>query len=195
MLLVLYGKTGSGKDHTAKTLESRHHFQQVARPTTRPMRKKEFSKYLFLKEDSFQEMVRDGKIVVPERFRGWSYGFFGDIIMRVNDRENLFVVTCDKASAKNLLYYAKENGGDLESIYFAEVIAPEEDRMIRALKRGAPKDSATAEETMRRIKSDNQDYADIMFIPDFEIGSFGKKKHYLESLDEMVEDILSEGVK
>lgn len=79
-MLVITGKTASGKDLIVNTLTSSHGFKKIITYTTRPMRKGEIQDitYHFISEEDFNQKINDGFFAeyrfYNTEFGTWYYG-------------------------------------------------------------------------------------------------------------------------
>lgn len=171
MLLILYGKTGSGKDYLAETLaKDFSHFYHVKRPTTRPKRSdKETGYYRFYTDHGFLNLIESDDILFPKTFREWHYGVFKGISAQARDTEDCYILTVEKETAFEVADHVRNNNG---LAYVVEVNAPAKTRLSRVLNREKQPDQ---EEAKRRMAADDIDYAAIRRIPDFYFSSSEEK--------------------
>lgn len=75
-LIVLLGKTASGKNEVAKKLCTDYKYNYVTPFTTRPMRNNEkFGReYYFVSDECFQQISNLNKFYAQSEFRNWYYG-------------------------------------------------------------------------------------------------------------------------
>lgn len=181
MLLVLYGKSGSGKDYLAKKLtQDFSNYYQVKRPTTRPKRsEREVDYYRFYTENGYQEALKADEILFTWNFRGWDYGIYRGISAQARDKEDCYVLTIDKNSAFEVAEYVKQFGG---LAYIVEVNAPEKIRKNRILKREVSPDT---KEVDRRLKSDKEDYDNNTNIPNYYFSSYDDSINFQSNLDSL----------
>lgn len=76
MLIVLVGKSASGKTTLEKYISDNFRYDKIVSCTTRPMRQDEVwgKDYYFVSEDKFEEMLIRDELVEHATFNGWSYG-------------------------------------------------------------------------------------------------------------------------
>lgn len=80
MIIVLVGKTASGKTTVANELCKNHHYKRIITYTTRPMRDNEVQDvdYHFISDEQFNEMVKNNEFTEYKRYNTahgvWSYG-------------------------------------------------------------------------------------------------------------------------
>ena len=76
MLIVLVGKSASGKTTLEKYISDNFRYDKIVSCTTRPIRQDEVygEDYYFISEDKFKEMLVHDELVEHATFNGWSYG-------------------------------------------------------------------------------------------------------------------------
>lgn len=76
MLIVLVGKSASGKTTLEKYISENFRYEKIVSHTTRPIRGDEVDgvDYHYVSEDVFNEMLRNNKLVEHATFNNWSYG-------------------------------------------------------------------------------------------------------------------------
>ena len=80
MIIVLVGKTASGKTTVANELCKNHGYKRIITYTTRPMRENEVQDvdYHFISDEQFNEMVKNNEFTEYKRYNTahgvWSYG-------------------------------------------------------------------------------------------------------------------------
>ena len=90
-ILILIGKTASGKDKTVSELVSKHGFKKVITYTTRPMRKGEEQDitYHYILEEEFKQKIEDGFFAewksYNTEFGTWYYGSACGFYLNGND--------------------------------------------------------------------------------------------------------------
>lgn len=71
-LIVLVGKSGTGKTRTARWLEKRYGLKEAESYTTRPARSKQESGHTFIAEEAFDQIPKDEMMAYLE-YRGYRY--------------------------------------------------------------------------------------------------------------------------
>ena len=71
-LIVLVGKSGTGKTRTARRLEKRYGLKEAESYTTRPARSKQESGHTFIAEEAFDQIPKDEMMAYLE-YRGYRY--------------------------------------------------------------------------------------------------------------------------
>ena len=76
MLIVLVGKSASGKTTLEKYISENFRYEKIVSHTTRPIRGDEVDgvDYHYVSEDVFNEMLRNNELVEHATFNNWSYG-------------------------------------------------------------------------------------------------------------------------
>ena len=80
MIVVLVGKTASGKTTIANELCKHHGYKRIVTYTTRPMRENEVQDvdYHFISDEQFNEMIKNNEFTEYKRYNTahgvWSYG-------------------------------------------------------------------------------------------------------------------------
>ena len=98
--LVLVGPTGSGKTSISKKLTERDGFERVISYTTRQKREEEpEDAYVFISEDDFEEMERDGVFVEMTSYGHSRYGSSKKDIDFILDRKDIPVMVLDICGA------------------------------------------------------------------------------------------------
>ena len=76
MLIVLVGKSASGKTTLEKYISENFRYEKIVSHTTRPIRDDEVDgvDYHYVSEDVFNEMLLNNELVEHATFNNWSYG-------------------------------------------------------------------------------------------------------------------------
>lgn len=152
-ILVLIGKTCSGKDTIVKELVKKHKYKRIITYTTRPMRKGERQDitYHFISEDDFKHKIEEGFFAewktYDTEFGVWHYGTaFKDL---ENSKDNsVIILTLDGFRE------VKDKLDDrVTSIY---IYANNSTIKKRLASRGDDKNEAE-----RRLEHDNEDFKGI----------------------------------
>jgi guanylate kinase len=151
MLLILCGKSGSGKDAILRKLV-KYGFIPLISHTTRPRREKEIDgkDYYFVSDSQFQEMKEKDKFIEYRVYNtvcgAWYYG----LSKKTLDKYSSYITISDIDGAKSLIdYYGKKN---CIVIY---VSVDDKIRKHRAIMRG----SFDRDEWNRRLKADEKDFS------------------------------------
>lgn len=158
MILVLMGKSCSGKDRISKELIKKHGYKSIVRYTTRPIRKNEKQDvtYHYLSEDDFKQKIKDGFFAewkaYNTEFGLWYYG---------TALENL-----DNADEKSVIILPPDRYEEVkENIHIKPkviyVYANNATIKKRLMLRGDDKNEA-----QRRLEHDNEDFKGAEMLAD-----------------------------
>ena len=152
-ILIIVGKTASGKDTIVKKLVSDYEFRKIITYTTRPIRKneKQNEDYHFISEEEFKEKIKKGFFAewksYNTEFGAWYYGTaFKDL--ENADEKTVIILTPE--GFKDII--GKMNS-DIVSIYIYSNNKTIKDRLIMR--------NDDVKEAERRIHADNQDFKGI----------------------------------
>lgn len=158
-MIILLGKSASGKDTIVRNLVEQHDYKRIITWTTRPMRpgEKEGVTYHYTTEEDFKKKINEGFFVEWKKYETvkgtWYYGTALDDIMKArNDDYSVIILTKDGLEKLNS-FCSHLVGINLLSVYLdvdTKVIKQ------RLLKRGDDK-----KEAVRRIKYDKKDFKGI----------------------------------
>ena len=150
-ILILIGKTASGKDKTVSELVSKHGFKKVITYTTRLMRKgeKQDIAYHYISEEEFKQKIEDGFFAewksYDTEFGIWYYGSALEDLEKADDKSVIILTPSGYRDVKRKL-----PNKNITAIY---IYANNETIKKRLIKRGDNK-----EEAERRILHDNEDF-------------------------------------
>ena len=163
MVIILLGKTASGKNAIADFLHETYKWTQWVTATTRPPRpgEKQGNPYFFLSKDEFQDLIDNNWLIEHKCYKvangdTWYYGC-PKINPEQAKKENL-VLILTPAGLKDVKEYFESNDIPYKSIYIA---ASESTRRRRLHSRGDD-----PEEVSRRIIADEEDFKDIEELVD-----------------------------
>ena len=152
-MVIILGKTCSGKDTIVNKLIDSHGFKKIVTSTTRPMRKgeKQDITYHFLSEENFKQKINEGYFIEHKtydtEFGKWYYGTSLEDLKNAEDN-NIIILTPDgyrdvvnKLSKKPIAIYIYANNATIKN---------------RLLKRGDDKSEA-----QRRLEHDNEYFKGI----------------------------------
>lgn len=152
-LIILCGRSGSGKDTIMRSLVSKG-FKPAISYTTRPMRpnEKNHVDYHFIKKNTFLKLISNDGLIEYRKYNTvegeWYYGLGKS---EIDLFDSNYVTIKDLNGVKELVnYFGKEN-----CIVFY-ISASKFVRTMRAMRRGG----FNQEEWDRRIKADNYDFRD-----------------------------------
>lgn len=151
-MLIILGKTASGKDTIVNELVSKHGFKKLVTYTTRPKRKKEIPEatYHYISEQEFLEKAQQGFFAEYKVYKTeegiW---YYGSAIQDYTNTDEKCVIILTPSGLKDILKLKIE----FSSIYlYANNLTIKE----RLVKRGDKK-----EEAERRLKQDNIDFKGV----------------------------------
>lgn len=128
MIMLLVGKSASGKDHIAKYISDKYKFKFIVSTTTRPIRDGEEDgvDYHYVSEDKFKELIHTNSLIEYSRTGDKYYG-----IERSEISEDNMISVVDMAGVRRLktIYHDR-----VKVIYLT---VPDDVRLDRALKRGS----------------------------------------------------------
>ena len=149
-MVIILGKTCSGKDTIVNNLIDLHGFKKIVTSTTRPMRKgeKQDVTYHFLSEEDFKQKIDEGYFVeyktYDTEFGEWYYGTSLEDLENADDK-SVIILTPDgyrdvvkKLSNRPTAIYIYANNATIKK---------------RLLKRGD-----NPNEAQRRLEHDNEDF-------------------------------------
>ena len=160
ILLILIGKTASGKSSIAKILEMKHGFHRIPTTTCRPMRKGEIQDidYHFISEEEFLEKIENSFFIEYKSYDTssgrWYYGTSYDSLDGIEDDKN-YVIVLTPDGYKELINKVTIPH---KSIYLYSSYST---IMKRLKKRKDLNDSP-----QRRIEDDNLKFKGVEFIVD-----------------------------
>jgi len=171
-LIVLVGKTCSGKSTIADFLEDQYLVHRVRTYTTRPPREGETDEYHFISDEEFDKMKADGEFFETTQYQvasgeTWKYGtgkheFCKDCCVVMNPD--------GVKKVKNLL----PPEYDIKIIYLN---VTEGVQWNRLRERGQD-----ADESSRRIEADKKDFADILNYYDLSITTDNLKPYQIANM-------------
>lgn len=162
-MIVLIGKTASGKDTILNKLIEKYGYKKLITHTTRPMRKGEIQDktYHFISDEEFLKKKENGDFLECNEFDTvegiWRYGSAKEDYL--NADENTVVILTPSGLSALKVYIARQKVDiDITSIY---IYANNTTIAKRLKKRGDKK-----EEAERRIKADNDDFHEVFNVVD-----------------------------
>ena len=152
-VIVIIGKTASGKTKTTEKVVKEYGFNQIITYTTRPVRKdeKQDITYHFISDEDFKQKINDGFFAeyksYDTEFGKWYYGSALEDLEKADDK-SVIILTPDgyrdiveKLSNRPTAIYIYANNATIKK---------------RLLKRGDDKNEA-----QRRLEHDNEDFKGI----------------------------------
>lgn len=158
MILVLIGKSGSGKSTVAKTLEEMFGYERILTCTTRSPRKGEFDgvDYRFLSSESFNEKISKKEFMEYRKYNA-SFGevFYGSLKEDFKKSKKPRIIILNPDGVVEVLDKIKKSS-DFDDMFFVDIDVDEEVLKARLEKRGD-----SLKEIERRLKSDESDLQKI----------------------------------
>ena len=184
MILILCGKSGSGKDAILKHLVTDHKFLPIISTTSRPPRFGEMSgcEYYFTSKSEFLKLIDQDLLIEYRKYNTlvdnvpdvWYYG----IEKRDFDDRYDYVVILDIKGAKEFIKYAGDNNCVVQYIETSDDV-----RELRAKNRG----SFNKPEWDRRLEADAVDFSEeeIESVSDYIVNNNGLLKY---AIDEVIDN-------
>ena len=153
-VVVIIGKTASGKDKTVKELISKHGFKKIITYTTRSMRKgeKKDVTYHFIPEEDFKQKINEGFFAeyksYDTEFGRWYYGSSFEDLENADDKSVIILTPEGYRDVKRKL-----PNKNITAIY---VDAKRDTIETRLIERGD-----NEKEAKRRLDHDNEDFKGI----------------------------------
>ena len=158
-MIILVGKTCSGKSTIADIMENDYYLPRIRTYTTRPKRQNEGEEYHFINKEEFEDLKEKGFFFETTQYEvasgeTWHYGTAKE------DLQSFGVIVMNLEGAKKIRHMADDSiNPTIVYLNVSEGVAWD-----RLRKRGQNSDEA-----QRRIKADNQDFADIDKYYDYAI--------------------------
>ena len=159
MIIVLVGKTASGKTTIANELCKHHGYKRIVTYTTRPMRENEMQDvdYHFISNKQFNKMIENGEFTEYKRYNTahgvWSYGSVVTAEQELSDDCYVIILTPQglrDLSRKISRYIAFYLNVDFES------------QLERLKKRGDEE-----QQIIKRLENDAKDFENVLDIVDY----------------------------
>ena len=186
-VIILMGKSASGKDYILNYLKNSFNFNPIVSHTTRPIRKNEINgkDYYFINSKEFCKMLNNEEFIETREyntcFNGkqdiWYYGISKD---EFNNKTKKICVVDTTGQKEINEYYGKEN---IISIY---IDVEDKIREKRAKSRG----SFSQSEWDRRLKDDNKKFKNIKY--DYIIKNNGTMEEFQKNIQNILrkEDLI-----
>lgn len=155
MLLILVGKTCSGKDTVTKELITKYGFHRIVTTTSRPMRKgeKKDVDYHFVSKEEFIKKINEGYFIEYKTYQtssgDWYYGTSFDSLENIKEDEN-YVIILTPDGYKDFL---KKISIVHKSIY----LYANNSTIMKRLKQRKDKNDSP----QRRLEHDNEDFKNV----------------------------------
>ena len=184
MIIVLVGKTASGKTTVANELCNKHHgYKRIITYTTRPMRENETQDvdYHFISDEQFNKMVKNNEFTEYKRYNTahgvWSYGSVVTSEQELSDDCYVIILTPQglrDLSKKISRYIAFYLNVSLES------------QLERLRKRGDEE-----QQIIKRLINDDKDFENVLDIVDngfFTDGTFSSPQDVVYMIETFMSD-------
>ncbi len=156
MIVLLIGKSASGKDAILKRLVSDGTMQKIVTYTTRPKRDGEVNgiDYNFVSEHTFFDMVQQGKFFETRNYNtidvsgNGTVWYYGSKLMNSKTRVPYIAIVDVQGARDYITTYGKEN------VFVVYIDASDDTRSKRAIQRG----SFNQAEWERRMKDDTDKF-------------------------------------
>lgn len=166
MIIVLVGKTASGKTTVANELCKNHGYKRIITYTTRPMRVKEVQDvdYHFISDEQFNRMVENNEFTEYKRYNTahgvWSYGSVVTSEQELSDDCYVIILTpqglrdLSKKMSRYIVFYL--------NVGFKS-------QLERLKKRGDEE-----QQIIKRLENDVKDFENVLDIVDYNFHTDGK---------------------
>lgn len=157
-MIILMGKSCSGKDRISKELVQNHGYKNIVRYTTRPIRKNEKQDitYHYISEEDFKQKIGDGFFAewkaYNTEFGIWYYGTAREDLNNA-DEKSMIILPPDRYKE------VKENLHNKFTVIY--IYANNATIKNRSMKRGDEKN-----ESQRRLERDNEDFKCVENLAD-----------------------------
>ena len=158
MIIVLVGKTASGKTTIANELCKNHGYKRIITYTTRPMRENEVQDvdYHFISDEQFNEMVKNNEFTEYKRYNTahgvWSYGSVITSEQELSD--DCYVIILTPQGLRDL--------SRKMSRYIAFYLNVSFESQLERLKKRADEE----QQIIKRLKNDAKDFENVVDIVD-----------------------------
>ena len=159
MIIVLVGKTASGKTTVANELCKHHGQKRIVTYTTRPMRKNEVQDvdYHFISDEQFNKMVENNEFTEYKRYNTahgvWSYGSI--ITLEQEYSDDCYVIILTPQGLKDL--------SKKISRYIAFYLNVDFKTQLERLKKRGDEE----QQIIKRLKNDAKDFKNVVDIVDY----------------------------
>ena len=159
MIIVLVGKTASGKTTVANELCKHHGYKRIITYTTRPMRKNEVQDvdYHFISDEQFNKMVENNEFTEYKRYNTahgvWSYGSVITLEQELSD--DCYVIILTPQGVRDLSRKMSRYIAFYLNVSF-------ESQLERLKKRGDEE-----QQIIKRLQNDAKDFENVFDIVDY----------------------------
>lgn len=188
MIVVLLGKSASGKDATLRVLRDQFGYEPIISLTTRPMREKEIDgvDYNFVSLAEFNHMIQDDTLIEYRSYNTLVEGkpetwYYGAVKFEPNPDKNYVVVLDVEGTQSFIDYFGRDR------VFVVNICANDDVRMRRAMKRG----SFDATEWNRRLEDDAIKFAGAHKLADVVI--LNNAQDSVVNIARQINEIVTEG--
>lgn len=142
-IILLAGKSGSGKTAIAKILATKYGLSQIQSYTTRPQRNNDECGHIFVAEEEFDFITEVEPIAAYTSYNGYEYCATG----RQVDANDIYVI-----DPKGIEYFKEKYKGNKNS-FVVYINSDESIRIKRMKERGD-----TEKQILKRIKTDEREF-------------------------------------
>ena len=159
MIIVLVGKTASGKTTVANELCKNHGYKRIITYATRPMRENEVQDvdYHFISDEQFNEMVKNNEFTEYKRYNTahgvWSYGSVITSEQELSD--DCYVIILTPQGLRDLSKKISQ--------YIAFYLNVSFESQLERLKRRGDEE----QQIIKRLKNDAKDFENVLDIVDY----------------------------
>lgn len=154
-LVMLIGKSGSGKDSIKKELVKNPDFHNIIGVTTRPKRDNESSlAYHFISKEEFINKLLNNLLLTGSVYNGWGYGIYNSELAK--DKINIGVFNLNDLDIIN-----QTNENHKMDIKVILVNCDAKERLLRQLYR---EKEPNVDEIIRRYSADEEEYKNFNFL-------------------------------
>ena len=159
MIIVLVGKTASGKTTVANELCENHGYKRIITYTTRPMRENEVQDvdYHFISDEQFNKMVENNEFTEYKRYNTahgvWSYGSVVTLEQELSD--DCYVIILTPQGLRNL--------SRKMSRYIAFYLNVSLKSQLERLKKRGDEE----QQIIKRLINDAKDFENVLDIVDY----------------------------
>lgn len=152
-MIIIVGKSGSGKDSVVKKLTNFYDYKKIVTWTTRPMRPKEMQDvtYHFTDEETFEEKIEEGFFAEWKKYESiegtWYYGTALLDLTTFNENKIIILTPDGYQDIKDII------GKDTLTVYLKS--------KNRILKSRLKKRGDNPKEIKRRLRHDKKDFKGI----------------------------------
>lgn len=192
-LFLVMGKSATGKDHIYKAILDKFgsKLTPVVPYTTRPMRQGETNgvEYNFVTEEKLSALKEAGKVIECRCYNTimgpWYYFTCDDGQIDANGDNKILIVT-PEAYEGIVAYY----GQDLIRPVYIE--SPDEERLLRSIKREKKQEKPNMKEVCRRYLADEEDFSED-YLKKLEINKRFTNIDFDACVEEIAGYIVTEG--